>query len=384
MFDFEFHNPVHLVFGRGVIPRLRDLVPPDARVLMTYGGGSIRRNGVYDQMCATLNKRIVAEFGGIEPNPLYETLMNAVAIARRHNANFLLAVGGGSVLDGTKFIAAALRYEGEDPWDILANEAPVNDAVPLGAVLTLPATGSEMNAYAVISRRSTGEKLAFGSPHVYPIFSILDPQTTYTLPPRQTVNGIVDAFVHVAEQYMTYPAATALQDRFCEGIWRTLIEYGPRALATPRDYDARATLMWCATMALNGIIGVGAPQDWTTHAIGHELTALYGIDHAQSLAVVLPGVWRFRRREKEAKLAQYAARVWDATGADPAELSRIAIERTVGFFHSIGMKTSRADYGIRPDIFGEIGRRIELREGRIGENGDIGAAEIVRILELCD
>ena len=244
MQNFEYHNPVRIVFGRGTIARLTELAPKKARMLLTYGGGSIHRNGVYAQVREALRDRDLLEFGGIEPNPRYETLMRAVDMARREGIEFLLAVGGGSVLDGTKFIAAAIPYRNGDPWDLLAHGAPVREALPLGAVLTLPATGSEMNGFAVISRESTREKLAFGSPLLYPQFSILDPETTFTLPPQQTVNGIVDIFVHVAEQYMTYPAETPLQDRQCEAIWRTLIDYAARVLSAPRDYDARATIMW--------------------------------------------------------------------------------------------------------------------------------------------
>ncbi|MBZ5586821.1 MAG: iron-containing alcohol dehydrogenase, partial [Acidobacteriia bacterium] len=262
MDNFEFFNPVRILFGKGQIAKLRDEVPSGARMLVTYGGGSIKANGVYGQVMAALEGRAVTEFGGIEPNPVYETLMKAVGTVKREGIEFLLAVGGGSVLDGAKFIAAAAKFGGE-PWDLLARGGPVTDAIPLGAVLTLPATGSEMNTFAVISRQATREKLAFGSPRLYPKFSIIDPQTTFSLPPRQVGNGIVDAFAHVLEQYLTYPAGAPLQDRFAESILLTLIEEGPRTLINPADYHARANLCWCVTMVLNGLIAVGVPQDWT-------------------------------------------------------------------------------------------------------------------------
>ncbi len=306
MLNFTYHNPVKVVFGKGAIAELPKLIPAEAKVLMTYGGGSIKQNGVYEQVIHAMQGRPMLERGGIEPNPRYETCMKAVELAKAEGVDFLLAVGGGSVVDGTKFIAAAVPYRGGDPWDMLLDwgRVPANP-LPLGCVLTLPATGSEMNGGAVISRESTGEKLFFVTPQTFPRFSILDPETTYSLPPRQVANGIVDAWVHTTEQYLTYPAEAPLQDRQAEAILLTLIEEGPKALADPQNYAVRANLMWCATQALNGLIGCGVPQDWATHMIGHELTALYGIDHAQSLALVLPGVLR-----GEAAEAGQAAPVW--------------------------------------------------------------------------
>lgn len=282
MQNFTFQNPTKILFGKGQIAHIDQEIPAGAKVLLTYGGGSIKRNGVYDQVKQALNGRPVLEFGDIEPNPRLETLLRAVEQVRAANVEFLLAVGGGSVLDGTKFIAAASCFAG-DPWDIVARGAAVDHAVPLGAVLTLPATGSEMNPFAVITKWATREKLPFSSPLVYPRFSVLDPETSFTLPPRQISNGIVDAFVHTMEQYMTYPAAAPLQDRMAESILRTLIEEGPKTLANPGDYESRANVMWCATMALNGLIAVGVPQDWATHMIGHELTALHNVDHGKSV-----------------------------------------------------------------------------------------------------
>lgn len=380
MENFAYHNPVKLVFGRGTIPQVAELIPPQARILMTYGGGSIKRNGVYEQVTQALAGRALLEFGGIEPNPRYETLMKAVQLCRQQPVDFLLAVGGGSVLDGTKFIAVATLYQDGDPWDILAKDAAPQAALPLGCVLTLPATGSEMNMYAVISRESTREKLAFGHPLVYPRFSILDPETTYTLPERQTANGIVDAFAHVMEQYLTFPQEAPLQDRLAEAVLATLIEEGPKALQWPRDYAVRANVMWAATNALNGWLGLGVKQDWTTHMIGHELTALYGLDHGQTLAVVMPAVWKHQKAAKEQKLIQYGERVWGIReGPDRAGQ---AIARTEQFFRSLGVQTRLSEYGVGADRFDEIGRRLEARGERLGEHGKIGRKEVVEILNL--
>ncbi|MDQ7990705.1 MAG: iron-containing alcohol dehydrogenase [Candidatus Dactylopiibacterium sp.] len=345
MQNFSYYNPTRILFGEGQIASIASHIPAHARVLVTYGGGSIRKNGVYDQVAAALAGLTWFEFGGIEPNPRYETLMRAVALARLERIDFVLAVGGGSVADGSKFIAAAARFEGE-PWDILARHAPVHAALPLGVVLTLPATGSESNGFAVISREATGDKLSFGSEHCYPVFAVLDPRTTFSLPPRQVANGVVDAFVHTMEQYMTYPADAPLQDRFAEGILHTLIELGPQALARPDDYAVRASLMWSATLALNGLIGCGVPQDWATHMIGHEITAEFGLDHAQTLAVVLPGVLRARRADKRAKLLQYAARVWNRADGDEDARIEAAIVATERFFESLGVPTRLAAYGV--------------------------------------
>lgn len=378
MQNFSYYNPVRIFFGKGQIAKLSRAIPAGSRVLMTYGGGSIKANGVYDQVLQALSGFEVREFGGIEPNPTLETLLPAVELVRREGIDFLLAVGGGSVIDGTKFIAAAVPFEG-DPWEILRG-ARVNEAVPLGTVLTLPATGSEMNAFSVISRRATQEKRSFGSEHVYPRFSILDPETTFTLSERQIGNGIVDAFVHVTEQYLTYPTNAPLQDRMAEAILTTLIEEGPKTLANPRDYEARANLMWCATMALNGLIGLGVPQDWATHAIGHELTAAHGLDHAQSLAVVLPSLLEHRKGAKREKLLQYAARVWGISAGGEDERLAAAIARTRDFFESVGVKTHLGPYGVGPESVEPIVAR--LGEGGLGERGDLDGAAVRRILEL--
>ena len=384
MFNFTYFNPTKIVFGKGTIAQLSSLIPAGKKVLLTFGGGSIKKNGVYDQVITALKGYSLVEFGGIEANPHYETLMKAVELARQTGIDFLLPVGGGSVFDGTKFIAAAIPFTEGDPWRIVVERgAPITQAVPLGGVLTLPATGSEMNNGAVITRISTQEKLNFGHDLVYPVFSILDPETTYSLPLRQVANGIVDTFVHVLEQYVTFPVNAPLQDRQAEAIMQTLIEEAPKLMANPTDYDSRANLMWCATQALNGLIGCGVPQDWATHMIGHELTAFYGIDHGQSLAVVMPALWKYLRDQKCAKLVQYAERVWGVRSGTDEIRAEAGIELTVKFFRSLGVPTTLKEYGIGPDAGKRIGERFAQRGTHLGEKKNVGAKETEEILALC-
>lgn len=382
MNNFVYQNPVKIVFGKGTIKELSGLVPCGARVLVTYGGGSIKRNRIYDQVMGALKDCRVFEFGGIEANPRYETCMKAVELVKGEKVDFLLAVGGGSVIDGTKFIAAAARYGAGDPWDILARNARVEDAVPLGTVLTLPATGSEMNCLAVVSRASTQEKLHFGSPHVYPRFSILDPETTYSLPRRQLVNGLVDTFVHVMEQYATYNMSTPLQDRQAMAIIETIVEIAPRVLSDRMDYEARASFMWCTTQALNGLVSCGVVADWATHMIGHELTAFFGIDHGQSLAIVLPGVWKHQIFNKAERLSRYGRIVWGLSGTERLETARTAIKKTDDFFRSLGVKTRLGDYSIGEDGIEMVVKRFNERGTALGELGNIKGKEVGEILRL--
>lgn len=383
MYNFEFKNPVKILFGKGKIAKIANELPKDKKILLTYGGGSIFKNGVYDQVKAATKDFNVIEFGGIEANPHYETLMKAVALVKAEKVDYLLSVGGGSVLDGTKFIAAAALFEGEEPWDICAKRSQVNiqKAIPIGAVLTLPATGSEMNGNAVVTRVSTEEKLAFDSPAVMPQFSVLDPEVIFSLPDRQVANGIVDAFIHVMEQYLTFPVNSPLQDRFAEGILHTLIEEGPKVLANRKDYEAAANFMWSATMALNGLIGMGVPQDWATHMIGHELTAYHGIDHARTLAIVLPGMMHIRRKEKQDKILQYGERIWEVSEGTVDERIDQTIAKTIAFFESVGIKTTLPDYEVPAETIGRITSRFEERGMKIGEKADIGPGEIQLILE---
>jgi len=385
MRNFEFYNPVRICFGKGEIAQLSKLVPKGANILLTYGGGSIKKNGVYEQVIAALKGFKVIEFSGIEANPHYETLMKGVALVKAHKIDFLLAVGGGSVLDGTKFIAAASLWEGSDPWEILSrrSEMHVEKALPIGTVLTLPATGSEMNGNSVVTRWETHDKLAFDSEHVMPKFSILDPEVVFSLPQIQVANGIVDAFIHVMEQYLTFPVNAPIQDRFAESILTTLIEEGPKVLADRSSYDAAANFMWAATMALNGLIGAGVPQDWATHTIGHELTAFYGIDHGQTLCIILPGIMKIKRENKKEKILQYGERVWKITEGTADERIDATIQKTVEFFESVGIKTKLADYGVGSEIIAKIVDRFEKRGIKaIGERGDLTTDDIAKILEL--
>jgi NADP-dependent alcohol dehydrogenase len=383
MNNFEYYNPVRVVFGKGTISKVSDLIGQDKKIMLLYGGGSIKKNGVYEQVMAGLKGRSVIEFAGIEANPRYETCMKAVELARKEKVDFLLSVGGGSVLDGTKFIAAAIPFGGGDPWQILTGRGDVvKSAVPIGAILTLPATGSEMNCFAVISRDSTQEKLAFGNPLVFPAFSVLDPETTYSLPANQLRNGIVDAFVHTMEQYATYSVNTPLQDRQAEAVVRTLIDIAPDVMSKT-DYEARANFMWAATQALNGVIGCGVIQDWSTHMIGHELTAFFGIAHAESLAIVLPGMWTHQFEHKKGKLAQLARRIWHITDGDTDSQARAAIDKTVEFFHSVSMPTQLSYYNIGKAGIEKIVERFEQRNAALGEHQAIKAAQVREILQMC-
>ena len=383
--NFKYYNPTQIIFGTGTIAKINKLIPRKAKVMVLYGGGSIKKNGVYDQVMAALKKREVLEFGGIEANPDYDTLMPAVKKIRKKGVDFLLAVGGGSVIDGVKFIALAALYPGEDPWEILSGDglSQAKAALPFGTVLTLPATGSEMNNGAVISRRSIQEKLSFDSDLVFPRFSILDPETTFSLPQKQVRNGLVDAFVHVLEQYLTYRVGAHVQDRQSEAILMALMDIAPTTLRMPPDYNARANFMWAATCALNHTLNRGVPQDWATHNIGHELTALYGLDHAETLAAVLPWLLWVKRKQKQGKLLQYGYRVLDIKTQKYSERIDQTIEATSAFFHSLGMPTTLTAYGIDPEEAAQkVQARMEAHGWTFGEHNDIdgkAAAEILRL-----
>lgn len=371
MLNFSYQNPTRIVFGKGQLSQLVKLIPAGSKVLLTYGGGSIKHNGVYQQVVDALEGFDWQEFSGIEPNPSFETLMRAADLVRREKIDFLLPVGGGSVIDGTKFVAAAAVFAG-DAWDILAKGAKVTAAIRLGCVLTLPATGTESNGNSVVTRYETRQKLAFSSPLVFPQFAILDPTVTFSLPPKQVANGVVDAFVHVMEQYMTYPVNAPLQDRFAEGILHTLVEEGPKAISQPDNYDVRANVMWAATMALNGLIGQGVPQDWATHMIGHEITALYGLDHAQTLAIVLPSLLQQQRRQKREKLLQFGRRVWQLQHQDEERLIDETIAHTRAFFEQMGVPTRLADYGIKADAVDKLTAALQANGMvKLGEHGEI-------------
>jgi len=382
MQNFTFQNPTRIQFGTEQIATITSEIPKDAKVLVTYGGGSIKSNGVYDQVVTALAEHEWHEFSGIEPNPSYDTLIKSLDIIKAKDIDYLLAVGGGSVVDGTKFIAAAALFEGGDAWDILAKGAEVKQALPMGAVLTLPATGSESNGGAVITR--DGNKLAFGSPLVRPTFAVLDPSTSLSLSERQVSNGVVDAFVHIMEQYLTYTVNAKVQDRFSEGLLLTLIEEGPKALAaeTKEDLEVRANIMWSATMALNGLIGAGVPNDWASHMIGHELTGAHGVDHARSLSIVLPAVMKVCRDAKRSKLIQYAERVWNIMdGNDDAKID-LAIAKTEAFFQTMKVPTRLTEAGITAsDIDNLINKLEEHGMTKLGEHKDITLEVSRKILE---
>lgn len=381
MKDFEFYNPVRILFGKGKISELPNLIDKNKRILITFGGGSIKKFGVYDQVITSLEGYNIKEFGGIEPNPTFETCMKVVEFIKNNNIDFILAVGGGSVIDATKFISAAVNFEG-DPWDILTKQAEVKTALPFGTVLTIPATGSEMNCGSVISRSDSPDKLAFMSEFVFPKFSILDPKITYTLPTNQTANGIIDAFVHVMEQYLTYSVNSPIQDRMAEGILLTLIEESPKVMKNPNDYETRANLKWAATVALNYWINVGVPQDWATHRIGHELTAKFGLDHGVTLAIILPSLMYVKQDKKRAKILQYADRVWNITSGSDDEKIKLVIEKTRDFFESLNVKTRLFDYGITENEIPDILSQLE-KHGltALGEHQDIDLETSKLILE---
>ena len=382
MLNFIYKNQTEILFGKGQMSEITSRLPENAKVLLLFGGGSIKKNGVYDQAMSALADVDVIEFGGVEPNPTYETLMQAVTTAKEQNVNFILAVGGGSVIDGAKFVAAAYNFAGE-PWDILVKGAEFSNPLPIGAVLTLPATGSESNGNSVVTKKETSQKRAFSSPSVQPVFAVLDPEYTFSLPERQVSNGVVDAFVHVIEQYLTYPVNAPLQDRFAEGILQTLISEGPKALSEPQNYDVRANVMWSATMALNGLIGQGVPQDWSTHMIGHELTALYNLDHAQTLAIVLPALMHVQKEQKSIKIQQLGERVFGFNYNDEAEQIDKTIKAVQDFFEAMAVKTRLADYDLDEQAIDAVVKNLEKNEiTTLGEHGDIDLAKVKQILAL--
>ncbi len=380
MNNFQFQNPVKILFGEGKIAEIAHEIAAGSKVMMTYGGGSIKRNGIYDQVIAALSQCQVIEFGGIEANPDYDTLMRAISLGKSEEIDFILAVGGGSIIDGTKFIAAGINYDG-DPWDFITGKAKVPTALPFGVVLTLPATGSEMNNGAVISRRATKEKYPFHNDNGFPTFSVLDPTAVYSLPHRQVANGLIDTFIHTTEQYLTTAGSPKVMDRFAEGVLRTLIEIAPRLTAEgDRKYADCADFMMAATMGLNGFLAMGVDEDWATHMIGHELTALHGLDHGVTLAIVWEGTMHIMRREKEAKLLQYAKEVWGITEGSADEIIDKAIDSTEHFFQSLGVKTRLSDYGIGEDTIATIRSRFEMRKWNLGEHGIVTPDKVEAIL----
>lgn len=384
MNNFNFKNPTKILFGKGQIENLSKEIPKNSKILMLYGGGSIKKNGIYDKVKKALSDYDMMEYGGIPSNPEYSILMKALKVIKDENIDYLLAVGGGSVIDGTKFLSAASLYEGDNPWNLLTENKLITKGMPFGTVLTLPATGSEMNSGLVITRKDTKEKLAMGGPGLFPVFSILDPEVVRSIPPRQLANGLADSFTHVLEQYITYPTGALLQDHFAESILQTLVEIAPTILKDPSDYNAASNFMWCCTMALNGLIQQGVPGDWAIHAMGHELTALYGIDHARTLAIVGPNHYRYNFESKKGKLAQYAERIWHIKGGTLEEKANAGIKKTEDFFHSLGIKTKLSEY---TEDYLDTGDIVSVRftdRGWIGlgENKNLSPSDVKKIIEM--
>lgn len=378
MNNFVFQNPTKLIFGKGTIAKLAKEIPADKKIMLTFGGGSVKANGVYDQVIAALKGRDVVEFWGIEPNPKVETLRKAVALGKEKGVDFIVAVGGGSVLDGTKLIASSIHFKG-DAWDLVLNPKQLGEIVPFASVMTLPATGSEMNSGAVISNLATKEKFAFYS--TFPKFSILDPEVTFSLPQYQIANGIVDTFVHTMEQYLTVAGESALMDRWAEGILHTLVEVAPQIMKNQHDYDRMADYMLSATMGLNGFIAMGVTQDWATHMIGHEITALHGITHGHTLAIVLPALMSVLRDQKKAKILQYGERIWGITEGSETERIDATIAATERFFRSLGLQTRLGEMNVGDDTIAEIERRFDERKVALGEKQNVTGAVARKILE---
>ncbi|MDD2886230.1 MAG: iron-containing alcohol dehydrogenase [Aliarcobacter sp.] len=373
--NYTYFNPTAIEFGTGKIKSIVNYIDKKLKVLVVYGGGSIKKNGVYEQVKTALEGYTWLEFSGIEPNPAIETLNKAVKIIKDEKIDFILAVGGGSVIDGSKYLAAAALYDG-DGWDFLEGKT-VEKALPIGAILTLPATGSESNTTAVISRVSTNEKRYFGSPLVYPKFAVLDPSVMSSLDDRQLANGLVDAFVHTCEQYLTYPTSSLLHD----GYSLTILK-GLKTLAV--DWKNRHEIQWqenlmlLANQALNGFIGSGVPQDWATHMIGHELTAFYGLDHARSLAVVQPQLIRVMMEEKKEKFELMGREVFGVL-----HNKEIVLEALEYMYQSIGVTTNLNDYNIDDKVVENITSALK-KHGmtNIGENGTVTLEKVAQILNM--
>jgi len=384
MNNFNFKNPTQILFGKGQIENLSKEIPKNSKILMLYGGGSIKKNGIYDKVKKALSDYDIMEYGGIPSNPEYSILMKALKVIKEENIDYLLAIGGGSVIDGTKFLSAASLYEGDNPWNLLTDNKLITKGMPFGTVLTLPATGSEMNSGLVITRKDTKEKLSMGGPGLFPVFSILDPEVVRSIPSRQLSNGLADAFTHVLEQYITYPSDALLQDHFAESILQTLVEIAPTILKDPSDYKAASNFMWCCTMALNGLIQQGVPTDWAIHAMGHELTALYGIDHARTLAIVGPNHYRYNFESKKEKLAQYAERIWHVKKGTLDEKANAGIEKTEDFFHSLGIKTKLSEYTEDYLDTGNIVSKRFIARGwtGLGEHKNLSPSDVKKIIEM--
>ncbi len=376
MNNFIFQNPTKLVFGKGQIELLPELIPNNVNLMITYGGGSVKRNGIYNQVTKALKGIDYIEFWGIEPNPSVETLRKAINKGKENNINFLLSVGGGSVLDGTKLIAAGIASE-KDAWDIVLNGV-AEKQIPYASVMTLPATGSEMNSGAVITRQDTQEKYSFGGE--YPQFSILDPESTYSLPKHQIACGLADAYTHVLEQYLTTTGQSRIMDRWAEGLLLNIIEIAPKIRSNSKDYDLMADFMLSATLALNDFIRMGVTQDWATHMIGHELTAIHGITHGHTLAIVMPGTLRVLKEQKHDKLLQYGERIFNITEGSENDRVDRAIEKTEEFYRSLGLTTRLTEEEIGKETIDLIVDRFNNRGVAYGERRNVTGAVAGEIL----
>lgn len=384
MNNFNFYNPTKVIFGKGEIEKLKEEIPKGNKVMMLYGGGSIKKNGIYDQVINALNEHEVIEFGGIPPNPEYSVLMKALDLIKKEQVDFLLAVGGGSVIDGVKFLSSAVYYKGDDPWDILVNRIPTEIGFPFGTVLTLPATGSEMNSGAVVSRSEMKAKLAMGGPGLFPKFSILDPTVVNSIPKNQIANGLADSFTHALEQYMTYSIGANLQDRLAESVLRNIMDIAPVILNNQDNYQAQCEFMWSCTMALNGLIQKGVPTDWAIHAMGHELTALFGIDHARTLAILAKSHYEYNKKAKHSKLLQFGRRVLELNLESEDEIINKTIESIDSFYQSLGIQTKLSKYTTTyENTAQEVRKRFEERGWNgIGEHGTLSPADVEKIVEM--
>ncbi len=386
MLNFEIQNPTQVIFGKNQLEKLSSYIHKfysGKKILIAYGGGSIEKTGLMAQIESHLQGFHIVKFKGIEANPEFTTLMKAVELIRQEEIGFILAVGGGSVIDGVKFISGAVNYK-LDPWDVLLRKegCVFDSAVPFGTVLALPATGSEVNSGAVISRSEMKLKMTMGGPLFFPKFSFLDPSVVATLPQKQIANGITDSFMHTLEQYLTYPTDNLLQEREAEAILSTLIEIALPVLKEPTNYKYASNLMWCASHALNGNLRCGVPTDWATHMIGHELTALFGIDHARTLAIIAPRLYEVKFKNKQEKLTQYGRRVWNLQGED-ISVAKQAIAKTEEFFNSLGIETKISAYSEQvDDIHLIIKARFEERGwNNTGERQDLTYDEVEEIVK---
>jgi len=376
---FSYANPTRILFGKTQIQSIVKEIPADKKVLLIYGGGSIKKNGVYQQVETALAEYQWVEFSGVEPNPTVETLDKAVALAKAEKVDYVLAVGGGSVIDGAKYVVAAALYDG-DGWDIMTGKYRIKKALPLGVVLTLPATGSESNSGGVVTKKATQDKLPFASPAVRPLFAVMDPDVMKSLPERQLINGLVDAWVHVCEQYITYPAGAMVQDGYAETLLRNLKTLADQY--NDRDNDQwRANLMWTANQALNGLIGAGVPQDWATHMMGHEVTAQYGVDHARSLAMVHPTLLRHQIDGKREKLEQMGRNVFALPQA--ADLAERTIDSIEAFYKQLDVATQLSDHGGSADeVVDLLIKRLESHGMvKLGEHRNITLEQTREILQ---